>query len=370
MGSWVSLRVGTLDLDWGKDNFFHNHSKLFLPSDIKKIPYYYADDVIEYKEGYSRKLKDVKRRLELLGYSLPKLHELYDSRLSLYPDYYPDPMIEFEEVSKIITSIGIENIQLHDEGDHCDLGKFIDDFENLNPYIALRLLMENPANHDLELQWKYADVVEGGYISKDQVHEALSDEERILVVTEGSSDLFIISQAINLLYPDISDFFYFVDMSEHYPFTGTGNLYRFCQGLASIRIQNKVLVIYDNDVEGCEKFKLTKELTLPEKMKIAKLPDYHGFNDFQTIGPNGSKRENINGRAVSIEHFLDLNYDMEFEPVVRWTTYNEKANAYQGILVNKDVYVKKFSKVNSTSCSYDFGKLRFLLEYLYEQCIA
>jgi hypothetical protein len=130
------------------------------------------------------------------------------------------------------------------------------------------------------------------------------------------------------------------------------------------------LVIYDNDVEGCEKFKLTQQLILPKNMKIARLPDYHGFNNFQTIGPNGCKRENINGRAVSIEHFLDLDYDVEFDPVVRWTTYNEKANTYQGVLVNKDVYVKKFKKVNSASCGYDFSKLRFLLDHLYDQCVA
>jgi hypothetical protein len=141
-------------------------------------------------------------------------------------------MILFEDFSRIITSVRIENekINVENKADVYDIGKFFEcEFvENLDPYITLRLLMENPANLDIEVQWRYADVVEGGYISEDQVYKSLSDEERILIVTEGSSDLFIISQAINLLYPYISDFFYFVDMSEHYPFSGTGNLFRFC----------------------------------------------------------------------------------------------------------------------------------------------
>lgn len=395
MGSMVSLGVGKLELDWGKNNFFRNHSKLFLPSDIKKIPYYYADGVTEYKEGCSRKLKDVKRRLELLGYSMSRLKEFYESSLSSVPDYYPDAKIQFEDFSRIITAIQLENIPLDEEGDDYNLGEFVSIylfrnpefnkvfnlastvttdigtiFENLDPYITLRLLIENPANLERELQWRYADIVEGGYVTQDEIHESVSDEEKILIVTEGSSDLFVINRAIELLCPDISDFFHYVDMGEHYPFTGTGNLYKFCQGLASIKIQNKVLVIYDNDVVGCEKFELTQQLTLPHNMKVTKLPDYPGFNDFQTIGPNGSNRENINGRAVSIEHFLDLHYDVGFEPIVRWTSYNEKADAYQGVLMNKDMYVKKFKKVNSTSPDYDFSKLRFLLDHLYEQCVT
>jgi len=95
-------------------------------------------------------------------------------------------------------------------------------FENLDPYITLRLLAEKDENADFLVQWRYADIVEGGWVSFDEVFIPLSDTSKILVVTEGSSDSFIIKRSINALYPDISDFFYFVDMEENYPFTGTG----------------------------------------------------------------------------------------------------------------------------------------------------
>jgi hypothetical protein len=55
-----------------------------------------------------------------------------------------------------------------------------------------------------------------------------------------------------MLYPDIADFFCFVDMKENYPFAGVGNLFNFCRGLTSIRIKNDILVIFDNDVAGVE----------------------------------------------------------------------------------------------------------------------
>ena len=71
MGSIISLGLGKLEIDWGKNNFFRNHSKLFQQTDVKNISYYYIDDQIEHKEGYSKKLKYIKPRLlQLLSYHL------------------------------------------------------------------------------------------------------------------------------------------------------------------------------------------------------------------------------------------------------------------------------------------------------------
>lgn len=70
MGSMITLGIGKMELDWGKNNMFHNHSCLFQKEDIKMVPYYYSDDDIEYRKGLSKNIKSVMRRLDLLGYSL------------------------------------------------------------------------------------------------------------------------------------------------------------------------------------------------------------------------------------------------------------------------------------------------------------
>ena len=243
-------------------------------------------------------------------------------------------------------------------------------FENMDPYITLRILAENPANDDYSVQWGYSDVVDGGWADKDDLIEPLSDADKILIVTEGSSDSFIISRALELLCPDIVDFFYFVDMEEHYPFTGTGNLYRFCQGLASIRIQNNVLIVYDNDVAGINKYTQTKTLSLPSNMRIARLPDNDSFNSIETLGPNGTTSENINGSAVAIECFLDLNYRVNSAPTIRWTSYDSNLGKYQGELVNKDAYVREFKKIRPTECDYNFDKLNSLVDHLYREWVS
>jgi hypothetical protein len=42
MGSMISLAVGRLEIDWGKNNGFVDHSALFQANDVRQIPYYYA----------------------------------------------------------------------------------------------------------------------------------------------------------------------------------------------------------------------------------------------------------------------------------------------------------------------------------------
>jgi len=79
---------------------------------------------------------------------------------------------------------------------------------------------------------------------------SLNQHQKLLIVTEGSSDSKIIQKALSILKPEYADFFRFIDMEEGYPFSGTRNLYRFCQGLVSIGILNRVVVLYDNDAEG------------------------------------------------------------------------------------------------------------------------
>ncbi len=230
-------------------------------------------------------------------------------------------------------------------------------------------MAENPANSDLDVFWGYADIVENGWVERDEVLRSVGTGHEILVVTEGSSDTHILKKAISLLYSDISDFFAYIDMKENYPFTGDGNLFNFCKGLASIRIKNDVLVIFDNDVAGVTKYNHSKELDLPSNMHIVKLPDHPSFERFQTIGPHGKSLENINGVAVAIECFLDNSYQENAPPCIRWTSYNKSLDAYQGELIGKDRYTKTFLNLRVTDESYNFDKLKYLLDYLYEEWI-
>lgn len=391
MGSIISLGVGELELDWGKNFGFRDYSKLFLPSDKKNIAYYYADDEIIEKPGYSISLKRVKGRLELLGYSLENLKYSFEEYNDSYPSYLELPELSFETMRSVFSNINIGDYKNSKGYDDYDLGEYVMEnifqndvfielkehieikdknigayFENLDPLFILRLLIENPTNLEMNLEWRTQDIIDGGWTKESEIYIGVEEKDKFLIVTEGTSDTHIIRKALGLLKPDYLDFFTFVDMEANYPFTGTGNLYRFCQGLTSIRIQNKTLILFDNDIEGVDKFNKTSLLNLPPQMKLMKLPELDEFSNFLTVGPSGETKENINGKAVAIECFLDLTKSL---PRIRWTNYNRDFDAYQGSLENKDDFVRTFNKVRTNNHKYDFTKLTILLDEIYKNCI-
>lgn len=391
----ISLGIERLEIDWGKNHSFTDHSNLFLPGDVCDIPYYYADDVVEMKPGLSRRLGAIARRLDLLGYSVGTLPARYADLVESMPDYYDEVPLSFEQFAAIMKAVDLSKAcQSLEEGDY-DLGEYISQyvfqdaeirkllpsgvtinrdvgtfFENFDPYLTLRLLALNPANADRLVQWRYADVVDGGWAERSEVVKPLPDTSKILIVTEGSSDSFIIQRALVSLYPDVADFFHFVDMEEHYPFTGTGNLYRFCQGLSRIKIENKVLVVFDNDAAGIEKFNEVRKLKRPAMMHVCRLPDHEDFRSVMTAGPNGLAKADINGAAVAIECFLDLRPLAARSHLVRWTSYNRELGRYQGEIEGKEELVTLFKRANLTDGNYDGSRLSFLIEHLLNEWIG
>ena len=243
--------------------------------------------------------------------------------------------------------------------------------EGLSPYAKLRLLAENSENLDLPIIWPFGELVENGWAERDEFLAGLDQQQKFLVVTEGSSDSKIIHKARSLLKPEYVDFFKFIDMEDGYPFSGTGNLYRFCQGLVSIGILNQVVILYDNDAEEVSKFEVTKKLSLPKNMIAAKLPDIPALKKFDTVGPNGKRKEDINGKAASIECYLDLGYKKtRSNPRVRWSSYVDSIDQYQGALENKKTYMKSFLNLRRKDLTYDYSKMEAVLKHTFDICVG
>ena len=78
MGSIITLGINKLEIDWGKNQYYNNHSKLFNITDLKDENYYYADNCVEVKKAYSAPLSKIKDRLELLGYTLLNVEKIYN----------------------------------------------------------------------------------------------------------------------------------------------------------------------------------------------------------------------------------------------------------------------------------------------------
>ena len=369
MGSMIHLAVGDFQIDWGKNDHFMMHGSLFQQGDLAPTAYKYSGAnggaIEEIKEGAVRPLSKVVARLELMGYTL---HTAKKSFVSLANETTMLPCVSFEVVAKALRRVDINHAAAIYHENHGfasffakiadrlqipfpsyeDVGKYqerlfstlsqaeadvfiLDEvMQILPPYTVLRLLAENPETANRDVSWAFADVVENGWVDRDRIVSDLGQVRRFLVVTEGSSDSKVIKHALSMLRPDIADFFHFVDMGAGYPFTGAGNLHRFCQGLVSVGIENNVVVVYDNDAIGVARYNRSSDLRLPSNIRVIRLPDCESLRQFDTTGPNGDGEANINGCAAAIECYLDLDWKRAENPVVRWTSYQRPTSSYQG----------------------------------------
>jgi len=388
MGSMIHLAVGKFEIDWGKNNVFHDHSALFQKSDVRKVPYYYVEErsgesrvVKELKEGMAKPLSEAIDRIELLGFTrkyceaefadLAELHNIDKGRFG------------FKTLSDALAKVDVEKMSA-DYGESVDFGRFCrheiiprlkllanegdsdlqfsvsEAMENLSPYTVLRLLAANSKVKKAFVTWQYQDVLQGGWADRSDFVRPLEKSHRFLIVTEGSSDARIIKNAFNLLRPHIADFFDYVDMEDGYPFSGTGNLSKFVQGLVSIGIENNVIVIFDNDAEGILNFNRCQEMNIPANMRVLRLPDSKHLKKFNTVGPEGAHNADINGLAASIECYLDL----DEKAVIRWTSYNNALKKYQGALEGKERYANAFIKQKAKNGLYDYTKISAIIDMI------
>ena len=396
MDSLIKLGIGKFELDWGKYLREEDYSDLFGSVELKNLSTYGYDEyseevVLLQKKGFSRPLKEIKKRLDILGFNSNSLESIFNETREFYYLRGYDILISYEEFYKSLVSLNLSEINtVNTECVHeaYELGEyvrrcvfkapllmnrfsnrdgidisFVSDFlENLNPRIILRILSDNTENLDFNVVW---------FPSKDYLIDrcriTTSSNNVIMIVTEGTSDLLILKRTIDELYPEISDLFDYIDM-ENYPFTGNGGLQNFCIGLDRIKIQKNILVLFDNDAAGVESYQIVKEKCSDSMPFILTLPDHKDFESFYTVGPQGNSFENINGKAVSIECFLDLK-SVDDVPCIRWTSYQKKIGRYQGALENKESFQKLFFKSNLTDGSYDISKLKYLIDYIISKLI-
>ena len=401
MNSMINLAVGRLEIDWGKNFSFSDHSQLFQACDLGQVPYYYVDAknpfdegkdeynlVSEVKEGLSKPLEQVVDRAELLGYTMNYARREFEclARLS----GFDTNKLRFDQLAEALAAVDVNAISA-DYGEpapseklfrHYLFGRiglerfaedpnyvqsYVDDvMENLSVYTVLHLVAQNPTARGLPVSWQIADFEDEDWVTRDEIVRAVDPENRFLIVTEGTSDAKIIGHALKLLKPHVADFFDFVDMNEGYPFTGTGNLHNFTKGLIGISVQNNIIILFDNDAEGVWSHGRTARLNVPDNMRILKLPDLPVFRIFNTVGPSGSHTSDINGRAAAIECYLDVGP----KAVVRWKNYHKELAVYHGELVKKSDATKTFLSQSDVNGEYDFSRIAEVVDMIVSECTA
>ena len=294
----------------------------------KQLDYNYPDlesDFIESMEkAFVAELKDVAPRLSLLGFTMTNAKREYDGYVlewsgiqnSVEDDALPigTDVLSFEEFCGFVRDYPLCDLSnayhelneedairsrfAHDERirklpvnsydtsmAYSELTFFGALVGFLHPYTLLCILSSCVRNIEAELVWNYGPIVESGWASEEEFIPGARRSQAFLIATEGSSDVHIVKHALKLLRPEIEDFFYFIDVQESHPFSGTGNLTKFAYGLLKIDIQNNVIFVFDNDAEGYEAYERVSKMGLLPNMRVTLLPSLDEFRFFQNVRP-------------------------------------------------------------------------------------
>ncbi len=418
MGTSIELELGGITLDYAKNHMGVDHGHLFQVSDRARRrrsgfvdDYEFAGEDAEAQAreeaAFVRPLARVLPRLNLLGFTLESARREYESVVAEQleqsswehqKDKTRVDYMSFDEFFRFCNRFNIADLDdtyiggVSDDDEEQSRGRFNgmameleriprDVTENylfwsersffgasvciLSAYSMLQVFGSGQSNREAEVIWQYGPIVEAGWVQLDAFLPGTRRKEALLIATEGTSDARILRRAVDVLRPDIADFFRFIDVDLSHPFPGTGNLVKFAEGLVHIDVQNRIIFVLDNDGEGCAGLRRIEGMQKPVNMRAMVLPALDDFRNFPARGPEGTTTTDINERAAAIECYLDLNLPGREGPVVIWSNYKKEVERWHGALDFKESYTKHFLGQTDSALldgSYRTEKLEAVLD--------
>lgn len=414
LGSYCGLSVNGIKLFCTKNTYNRTYLNLFSPMDYTE----YVEVIDgEQHEQYTLRtsVKAAKRRLEILGCNEKRLRDYFEKGLNFkkserdeseeYEDYKYDEINYYKDLTferyidaiKIILStqdidffcedffeknkVFLENRILKALAEKMRTGYYLSPFfydeiyEN-EEYLIDQLfdiyicLFDCPEDYVVECN--LSDIVNGGWIEPVGILKYYDDfRDTTIIITEGKTDINVLSKSIDILFPEYKHLFTFFDFESYRADGGTSYLTKLIKSLSAAKIKNRIIAIFDNDTAAEAELFSIKDIPILESIRIMKLPELEFCNSYPTTGPIGSYNSNINGQAVSIELFFGSDIiatDGNYTPI-RWTNYNEKIAKYQGSIERKSEIITKFEyKLNNPNLdTQDWNQLIILWETVFNQ---
>ncbi|MRX38343.1 hypothetical protein GJU43_03585 [Flavobacterium sp. LC2016-23] len=396
MGSFCALTLNGYEIDQSKSYISTFWSCFFNEDDrrSRSVPYdlYYTQPIADNNNvptfEYSASVDTMKLRLEIMGYTLDKVKLKYaegiENALKTRQQYNTELFNTVENSDEkhlnILKNGGFEywlklikyifdnkitnlsdNLQVHD-----NIYSFILDYNDVdeNLYLGypnigigyfLRGALEavEPCS---ELILDITSVVDSGYYKEDEPVCASTSQmyldstlpfQKIIILTEGSSDSKILSKALKLLYPKVYSYFSFLDFDTYKAEGGSAMLEKTVKSFAAAGISNKIIALFDYDAAGVAATERLKKRKFPSNFRVITLPPIELANNYPIIGPDGIIYENVNGRACSIEMYLGIDIltgaNNTLVPV-KWKNIEAQINTCQGEISRKAELQKKYLK--------------------------
>lgn len=379
MGSYGTLRFGELELLWFKNGLSGLALEVFTESDRREFererPMWEPEDGEEHRfewaTVYECTAAVAKQRLESRGYSVERamaafqagVAGLIDEESSLFWEDGPDLSFEwdplaasefsrdftFEELIILLRALvrgrlprGIPSPDRRPRR-----VRFVTDIDysfwgmaKVDPVHAFRTLVEAVPRGKFTLD--ISELVENGWIPDDQPLCDMSP--KFVVLTEGKSDRRILSEALRARAGHMAPYYSFLDFDLGNLAGGAGQLVTIVKALIAARLPQRVIAVLDNDAAAADALR-SLNINLPSNIRVIRLPDLPLARRYPTVGPQGVRLANVNGRAVSIEMFLGKNNIQDengkLRPVI-WSSYVPGVQLYQGEIRGKAEIASSF----------------------------
>ena len=363
MGSYAECRLDDIVVGVSKNDIDTELISLFRPQDkvVKSSP---LDDVSKHIKDYQEALDEdpelkviyyeapvsiIRDRLDVLGYDLITAKEAFKSwvaeerkrSLELAQEYEAKDtdlktsmrgyyQRESEILSELTPEYWIECLQKikksgiktnyygRYEGPHEDtaIGYMLSNdwygFPGYDLFVPLRLVIEAFDNSE-KLLYDITDLVWSGYFDYDDdfVEYGLdisaseySSKSKTIVLTEGKSDSWVLSETLGILFPHLKDYYSFLDFENTGYGGGVGNLANVVKAFSGAGIVNNVIALFDNDTAAEVACRVISRTKIPKNISILRLPPLDLLKNYPTIGPSGQVELDVNGMAASIELYF------------------------------------------------------------------
>lgn len=124
---------------------------------------------------------------------------------------------------------------------------------------------------DSIVEYDLSEVILGGWV--DEKKAVNINIEKIIVLTEGKTDVEFISKSLLFLYPHLYPYYHFMNFDDFKVESNASALVKFVTSLAASNIKHPILVMFDNDTTGIMEMKKLLSIPLGENFRILSFPD-------------------------------------------------------------------------------------------------
>jgi hypothetical protein len=334
VGSWANLKVGNQDVFHWKSEVDPTFLFLFTRDDVTYTPLDDPDD-----DPYANPTLVLRatatvlaERLDALGISAGDLagcleHAVHEEIESLHElgSALGDP----EEIGRAVQDLRdltyekwVKRVRAAlptyvpfepAYRDYTKLAPLMDLWDDFDPRWLLRGLLE-ACQPDDEILLDLTDLDLGGYLAAYDFDPqtaatvmfsvALLNGTPAVVITEGTSDAEFLQAAIEIRRPHLASFVRFYEFSV--VAGGASAALNTIKSFAAAGVNNRVIVLLDNDTAAREALRGLRHVALPSHYAVAHYPAIGLASNYPSVGPTGRHTGDVNGLAGSIELYLGV----------------------------------------------------------------